>query len=242
MRDLAHKDRARSIALSTFWNTVLKEEEHQNPPKRRSSRSHHTSQPTTTFCEHITEYAGSKGFGLLTTLRRDQLPKGIPERFFHKRKTETNQRSKAARHLVVAVKTVKKGGKDFKVVILSFQSMSSTNFMTVNSLSACKNFIESRQRGRGESKSWYVIEQNMGRVLYLLTYSHIDSIDHLIKNARLFYQSWKYWHSPANHAKALAIVAAYDMYLECAEGVLDPEWKLEKSQIVSFHKYRPLEK
>ena len=37
--------------------------------------------------EHIIEYAGSKGFGLLTTLRRDQLPKGIPDRFFHKRKT-----------------------------------------------------------------------------------------------------------------------------------------------------------
>ena len=188
----------------------------------------------------ITEYAGTKGFGLLTTLRRDRLSKGIPDRFFHKGKTETNQRTKAARHVhpVVAVKTVRKGRKDFEVVIVSFQSTSSTKFMSMNSLSTCKNFIESRQRGRGEKKRWYVIKQNMGRVIYLLTYSCIDSIDHLIKNARFFYWSWKYWHSPTNHAKALAIVAAYDMYLECAEGVLDPEWKLEKCQIVSFHKYR----
>ena len=78
----------------------------------------------------------------------------------------------------------------------------------------------------------------MGRVRYLLTYSRIDSIDHLIKNARFFYRSWKYCHSPANHVKALVIVAAYNMYLECVEGVLDPEWKLEKNQIVRFHKYR----
>ena len=78
----------------------------------------------------------------------------------------------------------------------------------------------------------------MGRVLYLLTYSCIDSIDYLIKNARFFYRSLKYWHSPANHAKALVIVAAYNMYLECAEGVLDPKWELEKNQIVSFHKYK----
>ena len=28
------------------------------------------------------------------------------------------------------------------------------------------------------------------------------------------------------------------MYLECAEGVLDPKWKLEKNQIVGFHQYR----
>ena len=110
--------------------------------------------------------------------------------------------------------------------------------MTVNSLSACKKFIESRQRGRGESKRWYVIEQNMGRVLYLLIYSRIDSINHLIKNARFFYWSWKYWNSPANHSKALTIVAVYDMYQECAEGILDPKCKLEKNQIDSFHKYR----
>ena len=68
---------------------------------------------------------------------------------------------------------------------------------------------------------------NGGRELYLGTYSRIDSIDHLIKNCRLKYRSWKYWHSPMLHATSLAIVIAYDMYLEVAEGKIDSEWKLQ---------------
>jgi len=39
-----------------------------------------------------------------------------------------------------------------------------------------------------------------------------------------------------NHAKALAIVTAYDMYLECAEGKLNPAWKVDKP--VDFHRFR----
>ena len=67
---------------------------------------------------------------------------------------------------------------------------------------------------------------NSARQLYLGTYYRIDSIDHLIKNCRLKYRSWKYWHSPMLHAMALAIVIAYDIYLEVAEGQLDEDWKL----------------
>jgi len=51
-----------------------------------------------------------------------------------------------------------------------------------------------------------------------------------------FHRSWKYWHSPMNHAKALAIVTAYDMYLECCEGKLNPDWKVDKP--VDFHLFR----
>ena len=50
----------------------------------------------------------------------------------------------------------------------------------------------------------------------------------MIKNPRLFYRSWKYWHSPMLHGKALAVVVAYDMYLEVAEGNLRGEWKLDE--------------
>ena len=66
----------------------------------------------------------------------------------------------------------------------------------------------------------------MARLLYLKSYSRIDSIDHLIKQCRVAYRSWKYWHSPANHAKALAIATAYDMYLELAEGKVLPSMKI----------------
>ena len=50
-------------------------------------------------------------------------------------------------------------------------------------------------------------------------------------------RSWKYWHSPMIHAKALAVVVAYDMYLECAEGKMRAgEWKVQKP--VDFHQFR----
>jgi len=38
-----------------------------------------------------------------------------------------------------------------------------------------------------------------------------------------------------NHAKALAVTTAYDMYLECAEGKLNNDWKVTP---VSFHRFR----
>ena len=107
--------------------------------------------------------------------------------------------------------------------------------MCVNTLNENRNFVEARARGRGEMKRHYVIEQNAARLLYLKSYLRIDSIDHLIKNCRMRYNSWKYWHSPANHGKALAVTVAYDMYLECAEGIINPEWKLDKT--VDFHTF-----
>jgi len=39
-----------------------------------------------------------------------------------------------------------------------------------------------------------------------------------------------------NHAKALAIVTAYDMYLECAERKHNPQWSLKYP--VGFHRFR----
>ena len=41
------------------------------------------------------------------------------------------------------------------------------------------------------------------------------------------YTSWKYWHSPTNHAKALAIATDHNIYLEIAEGSYDPQMKLK---------------
>ena len=61
---------------------------------------------------------------------------------------------------------------------------------------------------------------NSARELYRGTYSRINSIDHLIKNCRLKFPSWKYWHLPMLHAMLLVIAIAYDIYLEVAEGSL----------------------
>lgn len=189
--------------------------------------------------EEVFRYAGEKGFGLTMTTRRDRLPRGVEGQYLHKEKTESNQRTKVARFIEpVILVNDSNGDDDYEIVLTSFQSTSSCNIMSVNAIGENKNFIEARSRGRGENKRTYVIEQNMARLLYLKSYSRIDSIDHLIKNCNINYRSWKYWHSPINHAKALAIVTAYDIYLECTEGNLDPHWKVEDP--VDFHTFRDI--
>jgi hypothetical protein len=77
---------------------------------------------------------------------------------------------------------------------------------------------------------------NDARELYLGTYSQIDSIDPLIKNANMFYRSWNYWHSPMLHGKSLAVVVAYNLYLDVAEGKLDLAWEIDEP--VNFWTFR----
>ena len=183
--------------------------------------------------EEVFHYAGKKGFGLTMTTRRDRLPKSIPSKYVHKKKTTSDARSKAARYVnpVIAVKNE----EDYEIVLTSFQSTSSTNIMSVNALSQSANFVEARSRGRNDKKRIYFIEQNFARQLYLKTYSRIDSIDHFLNCCSMGYTSWKYWHAPANHGKKLAVVTAYDMYLEIAEGTLHPKFKIPEP--VSFHTF-----
>jgi len=78
----------------------------------------------------------------------------------------------------------------------------------------------------------------MARLVYLNSYSRIDSIDHMIKNCKIFYVSWKYWHLPKNHALSLAIVTAYDIYLEVCEGAINPAFT--NKQPVSFFTFREI--
>ena len=52
---------------------------------------------------------------------------------------------------------------------------------------------------------------NEARQLYLNMYFNIDCIDHLIQNAKMTYRTLKYWNSPMNDVKVLAIVVAYNM-------------------------------
>lgn len=72
--------------------------------------------------------------------------------------------------------------------------------------------------------------------MYLSLYSRINSIDYYIKNCHLFYQSWKYWHSPILHGKALAVVTMYDMYREVTIGNFDAAWKFDKR--MDFDEFR----
>lgn len=40
------------------------------------------------------------------------------------------------------------------------------------------------------------------------------------------------------HAKAVAIVVAHNMHLEAATGRLNPDWKLDKKNIIDFRRFR----
>ena len=169
------------------------------------------------------------------TTRRDRLPKGVPGRFFHKQKTKVTDRSRAARFEVPIF--VLKHHQAGMLQLTSFQSTSSCNFSHVNAINSCSLFVHPKARGRGVHKREWAIEMNESRKLYLRTYGAVDRLDHMITNCNIHYRSWKYWHSPMNHAKAMAVVVAYDMYLECCEGLMRAgEWKVETP--VDFHRFR----
>ncbi len=126
--------------------------------------------------------------------------------------------------------------KNYARVHVSFQSTSSCNISTVNAVSEVKADVHKKERGQGRTKCTWGIKIKDARDLYLQTYGQIDTIDHQIQNCGLFYRTKKYWHSPMLHGKAFAIVIAYDMYLECAEGHLDELWKVDKP--VDFWTFR----
>jgi hypothetical protein len=73
---------------------------------------------------------------------------------------------------------------------------------------------------------------------YLNHYHGVDSMDHMIKNTGNYFISWKYWYSPYLHAMSMGVIAAYDMYLECSEGMLDAAWMVAKKDRMSFSQFR----
>ena len=108
---------------------------------------------------------------------------------------------------------------------ISFQSTSSCNFGTVNCLNNVALYVRTKERGRGDNKRRWAIEMNEARDYYLKSYGKLDTIDGHIRAHRIFYKSWKYWHNAKNHGLGFVLLTTYDMYRECAEGDLDPDWK-----------------
>ena len=68
---------------------------------------------------------------------------------------------------------------------------------------------------------------NEARDTYLNTYSAVDKIDQMLLYWNVSYMSWKWWHAPTSHGKAIAMSIAYSLYLQCAEGGVDPDWKIK---------------
>ncbi len=65
---------------------------------------------------------------------------------------------------------------------------------------------------------------NQAKELYLSTYNIIDKINQLVKEWSISFVTLRWWHAPANHAKAIA----FEIYKMRAEGLVDEEWKIDK--------------
>ena len=99
-------------------------------------------------------------------------------------------------------------------------------------------YVTKKVRGRwGEKKVW-AIKQNEARETYLNHYFGIDVANHMIKNTANKYITWKYWHVPYLYVQSMSIVAAYDMYKECCDGLLDATWKVDGKDRMSNSEFR----
>lgn len=190
----------------------------------------------------VLDYAGRLGFGVTVTCRRDRFPPGLKPYFHHDKTTPKDQRAKCMRfeNPIVAIKQVQATteGKAYQRTHVSFQSTGATNISGVNNLASCKLSVSRRDRGVGDNKRTWGIEWNEARGTYLKTYWAVDNVDHMIKNAAISYKCWKYWHAPFNHAHAMVVIAAYDMYRYCSAGLGDKDWFVEPSKRMSFREFR----
>jgi hypothetical protein len=213
----------------------------------------------------INDWIGANGYGCTMTCRRDRLPKGIPNHFFHKvatapgdtkaRVARFNNPITIVKHMTVPVTPAAGQGTEgenaqptppikYTKAHVTFQSTSSCNITTVNALNQNSLFAVVKERGRAEQNRKWVIEMNDARQLYLATYGRIDTIDNLINKCSVYYCAWKYWHAAKNHGLSLAVVVAYGMYKECAKeplaraafGIAPRE--LEPGDVLSFHDFR----
>ena len=190
--------------------------------------------------DQILSWMGERGLGMLGTVARNKLPLGrdgnevckIESRFFHKERTEKKGKARVARmgNPITMVRDVAgtPTTKPYRRVHVSFQSTGPCNLGSVNSISASNFYLSPRERGKGVEKRKWGIEMNQSRETYLSTYGKLDQTDAFISRAAIKYRSWKYYHAAVNHCKGLVIATAYDMYLECCEGNLNPDWELNK--------------
>jgi hypothetical protein len=98
--------------------------------------------------------------------------------------------------------------------------------MSVNALSLVELYVCEQNKGRGNQKRTWGIEMNEARETYQKTYSAVEKIDQMLLGWDVKYKSWRWWHAPTRHAKAIVMSMAYSLYLQCAEGSVDSDWKV----------------
>ena len=108
--------------------------------------------------DSIQLYCAQKGFGMTNTVARNTLPKGVPDRHWHKSKVQKSgePRPRATRWLepIVASKPV----GESVMTICSFQSVNSTNFTSVNAHNDCGLCAATKSCSKGHHKGEWGIE------------------------------------------------------------------------------------
>jgi hypothetical protein len=194
--------------------------------------------------DSILDWMGQRGLGMMGTVARNRLPKGIDGKYLHKERITANKKrqSRCARLLspITMVKDVPAdaaaGTKAYRRVHCSFQSTGPCNLGSVNSIPSSHMYVKRKSRGSGSNRRHWGIEMNESRDTYLNSYGKIDQTDGFISRADVKYRSWKYYHAAVNHAKSLVIATAWDMYKECCEGNLDASWKVKHP--LSFNEFQ----
>ena len=82
---------------------------------------------------------------------------------------------------------------------------------------------------------------NEARKTNLKKYSAVDKIDQMLLGWDSTYRSWRWWHTPTRHAKAIAMSMAYSLYLQCTKGTVDLEWKVTIVSGPRFHQRKSLQ-
>jgi hypothetical protein len=66
------------------------------------------------------------------------------------------------------------------------------NIIGVNNLPSASLYATVKSRGKKPNKKYWGIEQNEERAVYLGHYYGVDNVNHMIKNAKICYTTWKY--------------------------------------------------
>jgi len=108
--------------------------------------------------DDLMEYAAEEGFGLTMTCRRDRLLKKVPREYFHHKKILVDKRTRSScfEHPIVAVKKI---GQSI-MTIMSFQSTSSCNIVSINGLNEVELYAHTKERGQADKKRRWAIEIN----------------------------------------------------------------------------------
>ena len=142
--------------------------------------------------DNVLDYAGSKGFGITQTCRRDRFPDGLKNYLHHEVVNANDARPKAMRFQkpIVAIKQVPTRGdgeattKPYTKTMVSFQSTGATDICSVNNLPSADLYVTVKARGKGPARRVWGIEQNEARATYLRHYYGVDNVDHMIKMQR----------------------------------------------------------